>query len=408
MKCKSLFKLMPLLVFAWCVLGANAGAQETLLYSFDNGSGDASSPFGSLISDSAGNLYGTTGGGGTYGVGTVFELSPNSSGGWTETVLHSFGNGTDGSFPESALVMDSSGKLYGTTNIGGTSNLGTIFALAPSKSGWKEKVLHNFSGPDGQQPWASLIFDKAGNLYGTTTLGGAYGDGAVFELQATQTGFGTLKILHSFNNNGHDGWNSYAALVFDPKGNLYGTTLAGGTGLSGTVFELHPTSTGQWAEKVLHNFIGGDGQVPVSTLIFDAAGNLYGATRWGGAGLNTAGTVFEMSPSTNGNWKETVLHTFGSGTDGQNPEAGVIMDAAGNLYGTTEVGGTNGNGIVFELTPSTSGWSETVLHNFNSSNFSDGGYPWSGLILNSAGNLVGTTSAGGTHGGGGVVFEIVP
>lgn len=407
----SLKMIATLTIFAWLAfVSAAVAQQETLLYSFGSGSTDASSPFAALISDAAGNFYGTTAGGGDFGVGTVFELSPNSSGGWTETVLHSFGSGSDGSFPQSALVMNSSGRLYGTTTIGGSSNMGTIFALAYTKTGgWKEKVLHNFSGPDGERPYAGLTLDQAGNLYGTCEQGGAYGDGTVFELTATSAGFGPLKTLHNFNDNGHDGWGPYASMVFDSAGNLYGTTLDGGTGQNGTVFELSPTASGPWKEKILHNFVGGDGQVPVSTLIFDPAGNIYGATRWGGVGLNTAGTVFELSPTTSGGWKESVLHTFGSGSDGQNPEAGVIMDSAGNLYGTTEVGGTNSNGIVYELTPAGDGsWTETILHNFNATDFEDGGYPWSGLLFNSAGNLVGNTSAGGTHGTGGMVFEIAP
>ncbi len=234
---------------------------------------------------------------------------------------------------------------------------------------WKEKVLHSFcSQPncaDGDYPTAGLIFDAAGNLYGTTYAGGAYGaygPGTVFELTPAAGGGWTEKVLHSFDNDCTDGASPYASLIFDAAGNLYGTTSRrrllpacdAGEGC-GTVFELTPTAGGGWTEKVLHSFGNGtDGANPDCDLIFDAAGNLYGTTIYGGT--YSYGTVFELTPAGGGNWTEKVLHNFNrNGTDGICPYAGLIFDAAGNLYGTTSLGGTFGVGTVFELTPKRAG-----------------------------------------------------
>src|ERR1039458_6316092 len=339
-----------------------AAAQEKVLYSFGNGT-DATYPVAGLIFDAAGNLYGTTEHGGAYqcsgggGCGTVFELSPDGSGGWTATVLHSFGNGTDGIDPNGGVIFDAAGKLYGTTLEGGAYGYGTVFELSPNGGGgWTETVLYSFCSQtnctDGDAPYAGLIFDPAGNLYGTTLGGGTYNYGAVFEV----TPNGTETVLHSFT--GTDGVYPYAGLIFDPAGNLYGTTGQGGTYDGGTVFEVTPNGT----ETVLHNFNnnGTDGAYPYAGLIFDAAGNLYGTTLEGGA--YGYGAVFEVTP----NGTETVLHNFNNnGTDGYSPYASLIFDAAGNLYGTTNSGGTYNHATVFELTPAAGGgWTETVLHSF--------------------------------------------
>src|SRR5664280_3872238 len=310
------------------------------------------------------SLYGTTLEGGTYYSGTVFELTPAAGGGWTEKVLHNFNeNGTDGALPRAPLIFDAAGNLYGTTEYGGTyydSDLGTVFELTPAAGGgWTEKVLHNFGiGRDGTDPLAGLIFDAAGNLYGTTEYGGTYYDSDL-----------------------------------------------------GTVFELTPAAGGGWTEKVLHNFvIGRDGTDPLAGLIFDAAGNLYGTTEY--AGNYGAGTVFELTPTAGGGWTEKVLHNF-NGTDGEFPYSSLIFDGAGNLYGTTSAGGTYSSclsgyycGTVFELTPAAGGgWTETVLHSFG--NGTDGYSPSAGLIFDAAGNLYGTTPHGGTYEGG-TVFEVTP
>ena len=353
-----------------------AAGKEKLLYSFEgnpNGT-DGFDPRAGLIFDAAGNLYGTTQFGGSdgsncthLGCGTVFELVPGTGGKWTEKVLYSFCSAGasgchDGSLPGANLVFDAAGNLYGTTEDGGAYGVGTVFQLSPNTNGrWTEKVLHSFgNGTDESQPAGSLIFDPAGNLYGTTTNGGTYGSGTVFQLSRGTNGKWTEKVLHTFGK-GKDGKKPVAGLIFDAAGNLYGTTADGGaygsndcgfdTGC-GTAFQLSPGANGTWTERALHSFGNGtDGAQPGARLIFDAAGNLYGTTELGG--VYGGGTAFRLKLGTNGKWTERVLHSFGNGMDGIGPSAndGLIFDAAGDLYGTTMVGGSHLLGTVFEITP---------------------------------------------------------
>jgi uncharacterized repeat protein (TIGR03803 family) len=244
----------------------------------------------------------------------------------------------------------------------GLRDILAIFALAVFVTGSaasQEKVLHSFgNGTDGLYPYAGLIFDAAGNLYGTTYEGGIHGYGTVFELTPEEGGGWTEKVLHSFNLNGTDAAYPQASLIMDSAGNLYSTSYEGGIHLDpcggvgcGTVFELSPQEGGGWTEKVLHSFNlnGTDGDEPYAGLIIDTAGNLYGTTIAGG--IHNNGTVFELSPREGGGWTEKVVHSFGNGTDGYEPYAGLIIDAAGNLYGTTVEGGIHGYGTVFEITP---------------------------------------------------------
>ncbi len=376
------------------------------LYAFRGGA-DGWQPTAGLILDASGNLYGTTSGGGANLNGTVFELRHKAGGGWTEKVLHTF-NGKDGNAPYAGLIFDSSGNLYGTTTVGGAYGDGTVFELMPKAGGgWTEKVLHDFNGKDGYFPRGGLIFDDSGNLYGTTNIGGVYGVGTVFELMPKTGGGWTETVLHDFNNNGIDGEGPDAGLIFDGSGNLYGTTTVGGANLNGTVFELTPKTRAGWTETVLYNFNGADGSQPVAGLIFDNIGNLYGTTSVGGANLN--GMVFELTPNTGGGWTETVLHNFNfNGTDGAGPQAGLIFDASSNLYGTTALGGVYGDGTVYELTPKGGGWTETVLHSFCPlAGCTDGSTPLAGLTKDAAGNLYGTTENGGRYGLG-TVFEFTP
>jgi len=346
--------------------------------------------------------------------------SPATGGIWTEKVLHSFGNGTDGYWPSAGLIFDAAGNLYGTTQVGGTYNYGTVFELTPQAGGgWTETVLHSFNdnGTDGYYPSASLIFDAVGNLYGTTPAGGTYGGGTLFELTPIGGGNWAETVLYGFCSQANcaDGYKPEAGLIFDAAGNLYSTTEAGGTYGEGTVFELSPTAGGGWTEQVLYSFGNGThGTNPEAGLIFDAAGNLYGTTVNGGT--YNYGTAFRLSPG-EGGWTETVLHNFGSGTDGAYLYGGLIFDAAGNLYSTTYAGGTytsctgtGGCGTVFELTPTGGGgWTETVLYSFcPQDNCTDGFYPEAGVILDAAGNLYGTTSLGGGPHSSGTVFELMP
>jgi uncharacterized repeat protein (TIGR03803 family) len=373
---------------------------EKVLYSFTGT--DGSIPYPALIFDAKGNLYGTTIVGGTSGAGTVFELV-SSKGKWTEKVLYSF-NGQDGAEPFASLIFDAKGNLYGTTAGGGASGDGAVFELISSKGKWTEKTLYSFNGQDGNEPEGGVILDAKGNLYGTTTLGGTYGDGTVFELTPSN-GKWTEKVLHSFNPNGKDALFPEAGLISDSSGNLYGTTYGGGANGAGTVFELTPSSKGAWTAKVLHSFNlnGKDGIVPEAALIFDAKGNLYGTTTAGGT--HDEGTAFELT-SSNGKWAEKVLYSFDH-SGGSVLYAGVTFDAKGNLYGSTYVGGTYSYGTVFELTPATGGkWTEQVLHSFDP-NTGDGLLSTAGIVFDKSGNLYGTTYEGGASGNG-IVFEITP
>ena len=411
---------------------ARAQAQtETVLYSFSKSSGFV--PFSGVIFDSAGNLYGTTENGGNGTVGVLYELSPAAGGGWDQKVLHTFKlNGTDGAYPFATPIFDASGNLYGTTSDGGANALGTVFEMIPAAGDtWAEKVIHSFNTTNGENPQSSLIFDAAGNLYGTTSHGGSSsttgacptpvftGCGTVFELER-RPGMGWVeKVLYNFNFSGAEPYDLIAGLVFDSAGNLYGTTVYGGTYGYGTVFKLSPTASGNWTETTLHNFNrdGTDGAYPgTGGLIFDASGNLYGTTVTGGSGSNPEGTVFELTPGAGGLWTETVLHSFQqSHSDGYAPgDSTLIFDASGNLYGTTQLGGSSNKGTVFELSTTGSGsWTETLLYEFGA--LPDGDGPLGGVVLDRAGNLYGTTGYGGAYSNAicgsihcGTVFEVTP
>jgi uncharacterized repeat protein (TIGR03803 family) len=354
---------------------------ETVLYSFTGQPNDGANPYAGLV-DVDGILYGTTYDGGADSDGTVFEITPAG----VESVLYSFAGGNDGANPQAGLVLGTNGNFYGTTYDGGTNGDGTVFEITPAGV---ETVLHSFTDAngDGAHPEAGLV-DVGGNLYGTTYDGGTSGYGTVFEITPT----GTVSILHSFTG-GTDGVYPAAGLL-DVGGILYGTTYGGGTNGDGTVFEINP-STGE--ETVLHSFpaTNDDGDLPEAGLV-DVDGILYGTT--GGGGTNGNGTVFEINPSTG---VETVLYSFTGGNDGALPEAGLV-DVDGNLYGTTYEDGLDGaDGTVFEITPA---GVETVLHSFTGG--ADGAFPFAGLV-DVNGILYGTTEYGGPDDDG-TVFQIVP
>jgi uncharacterized repeat protein (TIGR03803 family) len=385
---------------------------------------DGSFPTGTLVRDSSGNIYGTTGGGGTggcdgYGCGTVFKM--NNAG--KEIWLYSF-KGASQIDPTAGLLRDASGNLYGTTENGGKitktcggvqgGGCGTVFRVDKNGQG---TTLYKFKGtPDGYFPQALLVKDSAGNLYGTSYLGGVDGIGAVFKLDAN----GKETILHSFAGppeGGGDGAFLYEGVIRDTAGNLYGVTAAGGASGAGTVFKVDSSGS----ETLLYSFSGGsDGGDPDSVLLLDSQGNLYGTTANGGSSDvcdGGCGTVFELSPQAGGNWAETVVYSFCSlenCADGQQPVGGpLVKDSVGNIYGNTIFGGSyrncNGDscGVIFKL--DTAG-KETVLHSFTGG--ADGAFPVAGLTLDSSGNLYGTAWQGGakcfTSYTCGVVFKITP
>ncbi len=350
-------------VMALAVLGLGARtsvAQESILYSFGGVNGDPLEPAAGLVTDGKGNFYGTSEYGGSRGAGAVFELSPKAGGGWTEKVLWNFcpngGVCLDGVNPLGSLIFDAKGNLYGTTSFGGVNNgSGTVFELSPGTGGvWTEKTLFTFAqyGTTGALPQSNLIFDSKGNLYGTTYQTAANGGcGVVFELTPSTGGTWTEKVLHTFTNQ-PDGCGPIGGLIFDAKGNLYGTTTNAGdnpTGYAeGTVFELSPATNGTWTEKLLYTFTGAngsaDGNDPKGALIFDAKGNLYGTTQQAGGGHN-AGVVFELSPTSSGPWTEKILYSFqGQPTDGSYEIGNLVFDAQGNLYGISSQGGAYASG----------------------------------------------------------------
>ncbi len=369
----------------------------TVLHSFMSRP-DGLTPVGGVIMDQAGNLYGTTAQGGTGTQGTVFKIDTSGH----ETVLHSFVARPDGLDPEAGLVIDTSGNLYGTTELGGSQGKGTIFKIDTSGN---ETVLHSFlcCPPLGKNPVAGLILDGAGNLYGTAQNGGDRGqDGTVFKLRPS----GTLTVLHEFNARSlvpspigfvGDGRNPRGTLLLDASGNLFGTTYQGGTQDRGTVFVIF--AGGQYLQ--LYSFGSADGKWPTAGVIMDQVGNLYGTCSKGGA--FNGGTVFKV-----GGIIHTILHNFGAPGDGQWPLGGLAIDANGNLYGTTSSGSVNAPlaGTVFKI--DTLGNNYSVLHGFNGS--SDGASPAAGVIVGADGNLYGTTSEGGPGNGffgtGGTVFKL--
>jgi uncharacterized repeat protein (TIGR03803 family) len=391
-------------------IAASATSKETTLYTFCSvqNCADGDGPASGVIFDQIGSLYGTTNIGG-LGWGTVFQLVQNAGGGWTENVLYAFTSPADGDGPNS-LVFDNTGNLYGTTIYGGgtetciNAGCGTLFELIHVHGGWTKKVLHKFVGGNkGALPLAGVVRDTAGNWYGTTSQGGTHGVGTVYELTHSTKGW-TETVIHSFAG-GSDGSTPMAGLIFDQAGNLFGTTNQGGNSNLGVVFELKRTNQ-RWKETVLHSFAGNgqDGASPYSGgLALDQAGNLYGTTSRGGA--NGLGTVFELVRSKQ-DFKERVLHSFGHINGGFVPYAGVLIDAAGNLYGATSSAGSGGDGTIFTLRGTGGKWDLTVLYRFNGSN---GSQPVGNLVFDGAGNFYGTAQEGGdNHTGAGVVFEITP
>ena len=401
---------LSILAFAFAILGmltilATAPAQAqtfTVLHAFTGG-GDGGDSLAGLTLDGAGNLYGTAHTGGTDSVGTVFKLKRSGTG-WLITPLLEFSStGSGGANPSSGVIFGPDGSLYGTTVTGG-SGFGTVYKLQPPANAcktsicyWTETVLYRFAaGTDGHQPTGNLIFDPAGNIYGTTQAGGASGYGTVFELTKSGSNW-TESVLYSFAS-GQDGNQPTDGVVIDHAGNLYGTTPYGGInncqGGCGIVFKLTPSGSG-WTEQVLYRFDGvPDAQRPYAGLIIDSANNLYGASFEGGE--NGGGAVFELSPN-GSSWNYSVLYNLTGSDNG--PDARLAMDSSGNLYGTTIDPST-----AFELSPSAGSWAYTNLHNFSGN---DGIYPRGSLAIDSAGNLYGTTSSGGADQQG-TAWEIAP
>jgi len=392
----------------------------TVLHNFTGGA-DGAAPWAGLTMDSTGNhLYGTARQGGDNGNGTVFRLT-KTNGSWTFSPIYKFTGGSDGALPSNRVVIGPNGTLYGTANFGGSTNCtsnpgcGTVYNLTPPPTfprtpltPWRQTVIYSFQGgSDGAYPgFGDLTFDSSGNIYGTASQGGitasqcySQGCGVVYKLTGSGQNF-TQSLVYSFTG-GSDGSWPLNNVVFDRSGNAYTTAGMNGTDGGGTVIELTP-SGGGWTESTIHEFApASDGSQPWAGLVFDASGNLYGDTS--SVGPDGGGTAFELTPS-GGSWTYSLLQSFSGGTQA-GPLANLVMDASGNLYGTTAIAGAFSQGAVFKLTRTESGWTYSSLHDFTGG--SDGGSPHCNVIFDSAGNIYGTTAAGGANGQG-VVFEITP
>ena len=376
----------------------------SVIHNFSGGE-DGGTPEAGVTLDGAGNLYGTASIGGD-GYGTAYKLKRSGSN-WLLDPLFSF-DLSDGGLPRARVIFGRNGTLYGTTAEGGTYGPGTVFNLRPfptvcktSICPWMETVLYNFTGgADGAYPgFGDLLLDPAGNIYNTTFAGGN-GNGVVYKLTPSGGGYAE-SVLYSFS--GPDGSGPLSGVISDSAGNLYGTTYAGGLSGTGTVYQLMPTGGSGYIETCLNNFRdGNDGGYLYAGLIFDPSGtHLYGATTNGGTG--GGGTVFELTPSANCSWTLQTIYSFTGTAGGQcGPWASLFMDTAGNLYGTTYCEGTNNLGNIFELARHNGGWIYTDLHDFGGS---DGGNPVSNVSFDSSGNLYGTASTGGSQGVG-VAWEI--
>jgi uncharacterized repeat protein (TIGR03803 family) len=375
---------------------------EHLIYSFTGGADGGNAATG-LVLDTAGNLYGTAVVGGKDTCGVVFKLAPKGKS-WQESVLYNFDCFATGKNPHGGVAFDPQGNLDGTTVSGGSGGscgsygCGVAFQLAPSG----ETVLHSFSGgDDGFGPGGGVVFDTAGNLYGTAPDGGSHGEGVIYEVTPSGSN-GPDKILHAFNGDKDGGTGSLGSLLMDKSGALYGVTETGGAHGAGTAYKLKRDSQKKWKLTILYTFQGGtDATSPYGGLVADAAGNLYGTTYYGGA--NGLGAVYKLVRSGKG-YHEHVLYSFKGGSDGSSSTSTLIFGKAGDLYGTTSAGGGECDcGTIFKVDPKTG--KERVLHAFGSG--SDGAYSYYGMTSGANGNLYGATVAGGTKNQG-AVFEFTP
>lgn len=394
------------LLFVMALSLTTAAATTTdVIFSFEEDEGEYADT--DLETDSLGNIYGTTVLGGDFGSGTVFQLSPTPNG-WVHTVLYSFTGGADGGEPYKGVTLDRDGNLYGTAVTGGSGNCeggcGVIYKLTNTKGSWTQKVVHAFTGgDDGSGPGSRVTVDRVGNIYGMTPTGGAYGLGTIYQIRPLSTGAATFKVIHTFTG-GTDGSNGSAGRMILRDGRLYGAATTGGSNGSGVVFELTPMAFGKWDFKTIYTFQGQpDASFPYGALLFDPSGNIYGTTYYGGA--NGIGAVYKLSPQPVGEWTEDVIYSFQQGTDGNSPISNLVFDKTGNLYGTTSEGGL-GSGTIFKLSPVGGGnWTETVVHAFEGP--PDGGFAYNGMVVDIFGNFYGATVHGGENNDGSV-YKFTP
>lgn len=391
---------------AGLLFSAGAHAGTTIIYSFAGGA-DGEYADTDLVRDTGGNLYGSTVQGGNSASGTVWELTP-SNGNWTHSVLYSFSGGSDGGEPYKGVTLDGQGNIFGTAVTGGSGSCdggcGVVYKLTNSGGTWTQSVIYSFTGGnDGLDPGAGLTIDSNGDVYGTTPGGGVYGYGTIFRLHRTGGGAWKFKVLHAFNG-GSDGNGGSAGRLVLAGNHLYGTATAGGNDGQGTAFQLTRNVNGHWKFKSIYEFTGEpDAGFPYGGLALDNSGNLYGTTYYGGA--SGAGSVYRLGRKS-GAWSEKLLYSFTGGSDGAAPLGNLVIDSGGNLFGTTSGGGSAGDGVIFELSPaSKTRWKESVEHAFRGS--PDGEYAYNGMVGDGAGDYFGATTEGGQSDDG-AIYEFRP
>lgn len=393
----------PVFVIAFSLITAKATTTD-VIFSFEEGEGEYADT--DLETDNAGNIYGTTVLGGDHGSGTVFQLSSTPNG-WEHTVLYSFTGGADGGEPYKGVTIDRRGNLYGTAVTGGSGSCeggcGVTYKLTKSNGTWSQTVIHAFTGgDDGSGPGARVTVDRNGNIYGMTPTGGSYGAGTIYKIHP-HAGSWEFQVIHTFTG-GDDGASGSAGRMLLEHGRLYGAVTAGGMYGSGVVFELTPTAIGEWDFRTLYSFHGQpDGSFPYGGLLRAGSGKIYGTTYYGGE--NGIGAVYELTPRGVGEWNEAVIYSFQTGDDGNSPISNLVRDEAGNLYGTTSEGGL-GSGAIFKLAPTGGGqWTESVVHPFAGP--PDGGFSYNGMVVDRFGNFYGATVHGGTNDDG-CVYKFTP
>lgn len=403
----SISKILVLSVALAVLAGVAWAAAPQIIYSF---AGDSDGEYidSDLVIDGAGNIYGTSVQGGAFGSGTVFQLAPSGSG-WTHTVLYSFTGGADGGEPYKGVTLDGHGNLYGTAVTGGGGSCeggcGVTYKLSQAGGVWTQTVIHTFTGgDDGSGPGSGLTLSPNGGLYGVTPTGGANGQGVIFLLKPVKNGPWQLEVMHAFTG-GDDGAGGSAGRLLLSKGILYGVTTVGGANGQGVAYQL-AKKNGAWQLTPIYAFQGEpDAGFPYGGLAIDGQGNLYGTTYYDGA--NDLGSVYQLAPQPDGTWQERVLYSFKGGRNGSSSISNVVFDKTGALYSTTSAGGANCDcGVIFKLTPGDNGqWKETVAYRFTGA--PDGGFVYNGMVGDGAGNFYGATVHGGT-GDDGAIYKFTP
>jgi uncharacterized repeat protein (TIGR03803 family) len=393
----------PIFVIALSLVTATATTTD-VIFSFQEQEGEYADT--DLETDLAGNIYGTTVLGGEHGSGTVFQLSPTPNG-WDHRVLYSFTGGADGGEPYKGVSIDRRGNLYGTAVTGGSGacegGCGVVYKLTKSAGTWNQTVIHAFTGgDDGSGPGARVTVDRSGNVYGMAPTGGTNGVGTIYKIHPHR-GSWEFQVIHTFTG-GADGATGSAGRMLLGRSGLYGAATTGGLYGSGVVFELTPTAVGEWNFRALYSFHGQpDGSFPYGALLRAPSGKIYGTTYYGGE--NGIGSVYELSPRLVGEWDGRVIYSFQTENDGNSPISNLVRDAAGNLYGTTSEGGL-GSGIIFKLSPIGGGqWTESVVHPFEGP--PDGGFSYNGMVPDRFGSFYGATVHGGTDDDG-CVYKFTP